>query len=131
MTPARRSARPPARRVLWWGLTGRCPRCGSGGLLVRWFTLRERCPRCGLRFEREPGYWTGAMAMSIGVVGTVVVGVLVVALAFTVPDVPVTELVVVLSVVAVAGSIGFYPISKTLWMAVDHAFLGRLDDAPR
>ena len=26
--------------------------------------MNEPCPRCGLRFEREPGYWTGAMVAS-------------------------------------------------------------------
>ncbi len=26
--------------------------------------MNEPCPRCGLRFEREPGYWTGAMMAS-------------------------------------------------------------------
>ena len=26
--------------------------------------MHERCPVCGLRFEREPGYFIGAMYMS-------------------------------------------------------------------
>ena len=26
--------------------------------------MHEICPVCGLRFEREPGYWTGAMVAS-------------------------------------------------------------------
>jgi len=29
--------------------------------------MHERCPACGLRFEREPGYFTGAMYLSYGV----------------------------------------------------------------
>ena len=26
--------------------------------------MNEPCPHCGLLFEREPGYWTGAMVAS-------------------------------------------------------------------
>ena len=28
------------------------------------FTMNEPCPVCGMRFERETGYWTGAMVAS-------------------------------------------------------------------
>ncbi|OLC94115.1 MAG: DUF983 domain-containing protein [Acidobacteria bacterium] len=50
-----------------WGQ--RCPRCRLGGIfrysiwrgLPRMF---ERCPVCDLRFEREPGYFLGAMYIS-------------------------------------------------------------------
>ena len=31
-------------RILWWGLTRRCPRCGSGHLFRKYFTL---IPDCG------------------------------------------------------------------------------------
>lgn len=29
-------------------------------------SMRETCPRCGLVYEREHGYFTGAMAVSYG-----------------------------------------------------------------
>lgn len=29
-------------------------------------TMNARCPRCGLVFEREPGYFVGAMYISYG-----------------------------------------------------------------
>ena len=63
--------RPRRARMLWWGFTKRCPRCGSGHLFRRWFTIVERCPRCGLRFEREEGYWAGALAINIGIAAAV------------------------------------------------------------
>ncbi len=28
------------------------------------FAINDPCPVCGLRFERESGYWTGAMVAS-------------------------------------------------------------------
>jgi len=43
---------------------GRCPRCLDGRIWRGLFSMNEVCPVCGLRFEREHGYWTGAMVAS-------------------------------------------------------------------
>lgn len=42
----------------------RCPRCLRGKVWHSFMTMEERCPVCGLVFEREPGYFTGAMVVS-------------------------------------------------------------------
>ncbi len=49
----------------------RCPRCRSGQIfrysIFRGFPkMHERCPVCDLKFEREPGYFLGAMYISYG-----------------------------------------------------------------
>src|SRR3954447_5131647 len=46
-----------------------CPRCKRGrifrGPLWRsYLAMYERCPECGLKYEREPGYFLGAMYFS-------------------------------------------------------------------
>jgi Protein of unknown function (DUF983) len=85
------------------------------------------CPRCGLRFEREEGYWTGAMAMNFVLTGTVFAVVFVTLVAVTVPTVPVVPLLAVLVPITVLGPVLGYPISKTLWVAIDRVFLERLN----
>ncbi len=45
-------------------LRGRCPRCRHGKIFAGILKMNERCPSCGLLFEREPGYFTGAMVVS-------------------------------------------------------------------
>jgi uncharacterized protein (DUF983 family) len=50
-------------------LQQRCPRCRMGGIfrysIFRGFPkMCERCPVCDLKFEREPGYFLGAMYFS-------------------------------------------------------------------
>ncbi len=87
----------------------------------------EDCPSCGLRFEREPGYFAGALAINIIAVGGLFAIVFVALLVATVPDVPVVELLIVLVPIMAFGPIVFYPFSKTLWVSVDRAFLQRLD----
>ncbi|HEY8216533.1 MAG TPA: DUF983 domain-containing protein [Acidimicrobiia bacterium] len=120
---------PSPARILWWGCTRRCPSCGAGHLFRRWFVLRPECQSCGLHFEREEGYWTGALAINIGVAGFVFLLVFVPWVALTVPDVPVGPILAVLVPLMMVVPIVAYPRSKTLWMAVDHAFLQRLDRA--
>lgn len=118
-------------RILWWGFTRRCPRCGAGHLFRRYFGLVPDCPRCALHFEREPGYFTGALAINITVTGGVFAVVFVALLAATIPDVPVGPILAVLVPITVLLPILFYPFSKTVWMAVDRAFLQRLDPNER
>lgn len=79
----------------------------------------ERCPRCDLRFEREQGGFLGAMTINFMVAVTVWVAVLVVVLVFTVPDVPVTPLLISSVAVLVLVPLWFYPRSKSLWAAIE------------
>jgi len=50
-------------------LRQRCPSCRMGNIfhysIFRGFPrMHERCPVCDLKFEREPGYFLGAMYVS-------------------------------------------------------------------
>lgn len=52
----------------------KCPSCGTEEVfeskgnvfLFKIPKMREKCGNCGLRFEKEPGYFTGAMYVSYG-----------------------------------------------------------------
>jgi uncharacterized protein (DUF983 family) len=41
-----------------------CPGCFEGRVFQSRLTMYERCPVCDLKFEREPGYFVGAMYVS-------------------------------------------------------------------
>jgi uncharacterized protein (DUF983 family) len=45
-------------------LRQRCPRCCRGRVFRGLVTMNETCPVCGLKFEREQGYFLGAMYVS-------------------------------------------------------------------
>ncbi len=112
--------------AVWRGVRRRCPRCGRGRLFKRFFSLVPRCPGCGLRFEREEGYWVGAMIVNIAVTELAFGVVLVAGIALWWPDVPWVTLTVTAVVVNAVVPILFYPSSKTIWMAMD-ALLHRMD----
>ncbi len=50
----------------------RCPRCLRGAVFHGLLQTNQRCPGCGLVFEREAGYFVGAMYASyfLGIVTT-------------------------------------------------------------
>jgi hypothetical protein len=79
----------------------------------------ERCPRCEFTFERREGQFIGAVGMNTLVTFAAVLGVLVVGMILTLPDIPVVELVSITVIVAVFLPIAFYPSSKTLWGGID------------
>lgn len=108
--------------LVWRGWTKACPRCGSRGLFERWFTLRSHCPACGLRFEREEGYWTGAMGANIIATELSFVALMILALSLTWPDPPLREIIIGAVVYNILFPLFFYPFSKTIWMAFDWAF---------
>jgi uncharacterized protein (DUF983 family) len=50
-------------------LHGVCPRCRRGRIYRRpflraWLDMNPLCPECGLHFDREQGYFIGAMYVS-------------------------------------------------------------------
>jgi uncharacterized protein (DUF983 family) len=113
------------------GLTLRCARCGSGHLFHGYFRMVPECPRCGLHFEREQGYWAGALAINIIAAGGLFAIVFVVLIIATAPNIPVGPTIAVTVPIVLIGPIVFYPFSKTIWAAVDRAFLQRLDPNER
>jgi uncharacterized protein (DUF983 family) len=95
-------------------------------LFSSFFTLRTRCPTCGLRFEREEGYWVGAMIVNLAATMVAFFVVLMGGILLWWPDVPWGALTVITVAVCAAVPVLFYPWSKTIWMALD-VLLHRMD----
>ena len=104
--------------MLGRGLRRRCPRCGEPAY-VSFFQMRYRCARCGLRFEREPGYWVGAMIINTTVTFATFLVVFGGAIVLTWPDVPWIWVLIATGLVNLAVPILFSPVSKTLWLALE------------
>lgn len=83
--------------------------------------MNERCHNCGLTFERIEGHWTGAIGINTIVSFGILLGSLVVSFVVTFPDLPVVPLMIGHVLLATITPILFFPISRTLWTAVDIA----------
>lgn len=105
-------------------LLRRCPRCGTAGIFTGWWSLAASCPGCGLRYEREEGYWLGAIAINTGATIVAFAAVLVGSMVATWPTPPWGGIAVATIAVNLLFPVAFYPISKTVWVAIDLGLSG-------
>ena len=113
----------PFKRLPWRSrlravASGRCPRCQRAPIFRGRLAMHPVCPSCGLRFEREPGYFTGAMYVSY-VLAVPVMAVCILAVHLIAPDWSFERTVAV-------GAVGFLPFvpaifrwSRILWIHLD------------
>ena len=80
------------------------------------------CGQCGLLFEREPGYWVGAMTINTAVIAILFLGTFGSAVWLTWPDPPWAWISVIVVSLNLLFPVFFYPFAKTLWMAADLTF---------
>lgn len=112
---------PKLGTMLLRGLFRRCPHCGNRrAFFEKWFVRRERCAGCGLRWERNyEGFMLGAMAVSSITTGGSLLVTMAIGVIASYPEVAlVPVLVSTVSVTLLVGIFG-YPISYTLWQAID------------
>lgn len=105
----------------------RCPRCCRGSVYRGFLRTRKNCPVCDTVFEREPGYFTGAMYASymLGIFATMPVW-----LTLLLTDQPyalilsvsVAEIVILMPV--------FFHYSRVIWLHLDYLLNPKTFDTP-
>ena len=96
----------------------RCPVCGGASIFRRPFKVRHHCPACGALFQREEGFFVGALMINVVATEAAVLaayGLLLLALGGQ--DAPVLSL---LFAVALLFPFAFYHHAWSLWLAADH-----------
>lgn len=110
-------------RMLARGALRRCPRCnGKGAFFTGWFEKALHCQTCGLRWRRgDVGFELGAAAMAAVITLGPILVVLGVALAIAWPTIPVAPLLMFFIPSALLLPLVTYPLSYTVWQALDLA----------
>lgn len=102
------------------GIRLKCPRCGTGSLYAKPFHMRANCLSCGLKFEREQGYFVGAIYINYAAT-----------IAIAVPGFFILDLLAKLTIdqqlaiwvpFAVIFPLLFFHHSRALWLVLDHLF---------
>ena len=106
-------------KLLARGLFMKCAVCGGGRLFKGWFNIKPHCPSCGFDFNREPGWYIGAMIMNTAGAMGAFVFLFAAGVWLTWPNVPWNSMSVVIAILVGIFPVVFYPVSKTLWLAVD------------
>lgn len=120
MEPAR--TQPGLGAGLRRALSRRCPRCGGPRIFASYFRLKGSCPTCAHVFERESGYWVGAIIVNTAVTETIFGILFVTVLFLQIPDVRWVPLLAIALGTNALIPVLFYPYSKTVWMAIDLHF---------
>lgn len=109
----------PLELLVRRALSRRCPVCGGGKIFESWYRLKPNCPTCGYRFERESGYWVSAIIVNTAVTFSLFAIFFVGVMVLTFPDVAWGPVLLVAVFTNVLFPIFFFPMSKTVLMAID------------
>jgi uncharacterized protein (DUF983 family) len=88
--------------------------CGRGRAFNGFYRMRDRCPQCGYIFEREEGYWVGAVIMNFVFVEAWFALLFVTIVFATAPDIPWVPLLIVAIVTNGILPVILYPYSNVV-----------------
>ena len=96
-----------------------CPRCGQGAVFGGFVRMNRTCPVCGIAFEREPGYFLGAMYFSYAMAVAAATPVVVVGLSlgWSYPAVG-----AVAGALLVLLAVPLFRYSRVIWLHFDQHF---------
>ena len=102
------------------GLRLRCPRCGEERLFQGLFRMKEDCETCGLHYEREAGYFVGAIYINYAATAVIAIGGYFLVDSFV--DWTLAQQIAFWCVFSTAFPLWFFRYSRSLWLALDHVF---------
>ena len=112
-------------------LNSKCPRCHDGDLFPsgtlyspkRFADMYESCPCCGLAYEKEPGFYYGAMYVSFGI-STAIFLVVFFLLNLVVEEMTLT-MIMTLIVLIVIGLLPItFRLSRAIWINIFEDYEG-------
>ncbi|MGH7795960.1 MAG: DUF983 domain-containing protein [Candidatus Binatia bacterium] len=112
----------PARllRMVGYGLRLRCPRCGAGKLYAKPFKMFAHCPHCGLKYEREQGYFVGAIYINYAATVAIAVPGFFLLDVFT--GMTINQQLGLWVPFAIIFPLAFFHHARSLWLVLDHFF---------
>ena len=104
--------------ILGRALRLRCPDCGLGPLYTSLFKMNNHCEYCGLVYEREQGYFVGAIYFNIIATESLLLGTLVI---YGLITREITQTILTaLIVLALILPLIFFHHSRSFWLCMDH-----------
>jgi uncharacterized protein (DUF983 family) len=112
---------PTRPRLLARGLTRRCAWCGDRrAYFLGWFKRQEQCRQCGHGYRRgDSAFELGATTANIMLTFLSILITILVTVVVTAPEVSVGWVIGCSAAVALIAPAAFYPVSFTLWQAID------------
>jgi len=100
----------------------KCPNCYKGNifknpgnlLLLRMPKMNEKCPLCHFQFEKETGFFFGAMYVSYGIASAIMISAM--AIMWGILDIHPLTVFITIAVVIVLSSNYNFKLSRALWI---------------
>ena len=102
-----------------------CPVCGRASIVVRPFNIKSRCSNCHAVFQREEGFFVGAIMANV--VATEVLILLIYFACLLLTDFDERVVLPILFITGVTFPLLFYHHSWALWLGMDYL----IEDLPR
>ena len=97
-----------------------CPRCAVGKLYVKPFKMYDHCYYCNLKYEREQGYFIGAIYINYA--ATVAIAVPGFLLLDTFAQMTINQQLLLWIPFAVIFPLAFFHHARSLWLVLDQFF---------
>ena len=108
------------RQIMGRGMNLRCPRCGAAPLFSGPFSMYSHCLFCELQFEREHGYFVGAIYINYAV--TTILAIVGYFALDRIVGISLTEQLILWCAFAVLFPLIFFRYARSLWLSVDYIF---------
>ena len=103
-------------------LSSKCPNCESGNIfkrqgnivLLRMPKMNEKCESCSFKFEKEPGFFYGAMYISYAISVGLMIGCFI--LFWLILDLATIYVISIFFIVVSLLSLFNFRISRTIWI---------------
>jgi uncharacterized protein (DUF983 family) len=96
----------------------RCPACGEGRLYRSLLDTHKGCSKCGMLFEREQGYFVGAVYVNVMVTLFLIVSTYLITI-IVAPDYD-SGVQIILFVMALAIPLSLFRHARSIWLALDY-----------
>lgn len=96
----------------------RCPACGQSSILQRRFQVRHHCPACKALFQREAGFFVGAIVVNIVTTELLIILVYVACLLFISSHYD--AILTILFILGLGFPVAFYQYSWSIWLGLDY-----------
>jgi uncharacterized protein (DUF983 family) len=98
-----------------------CPVCGDAFIIQSPFKIRHHCPECGALYQREEGFFVGALTINVVTTELIILALYLVSILF------VSSYQTILIILFIAGllfPVAFYHHSWSIWLSLDHLVEG-------
>jgi len=107
-----------AKRIFFRSINLRCPACGEGRLYRSLFKMNDQCPFCDFVYNREQGYFVGAIYVNVIVTESLIFFTYLASLLIL----PASSGTIFTALFAMAVTIPvlFYRHARSLWLGLDY-----------